>query len=128
MESPATRFGFSPNTEGNRLFCAPRAIGAKRIWACGGEAATSFSGAHSRRAAGPKQPGPGAFCSRTQDLFEANAYQSVYSQEPHTKAQNFFHLNCVPRQGENRLFCRMVGFILAKAGRKRTILFFGILK
>ena len=32
------------------------------------------------------------------------------------------------KMGENRLFCRMIGFILAKAGRKRTMRFFGILE
>jgi len=32
------------------------------------------------------------------------------------------------KMGENRLFCRMIGFILAKVGRNRTISSFGILK
>jgi len=47
-----------------------------------------------------ERPSPGAFCSRTQGLFEANAYRFVYSQEPHAKPQKLFPLELRAKTGK----------------------------
>jgi hypothetical protein len=60
--------------------------------ACGGQVATSFSGSPFSIGRRSERPSPVAFCSRTQGLFEANAYRLFYGQEPHTKPQKLFPL------------------------------------
>ena len=70
--------------------------------ACGGEAPTSFSEAHSHSAAGPSDPALGPFAAARRVYSKQMRIDSFTVRNLTQNHRNFFHLNCVPRQASRR--------------------------